>query len=66
MQSPLKGQPVKNVSMVEQYYPKTIAFMLVFCSTYKLEEKVDQEGDTVGSAWNLNFSANSNLYSKRL
>jgi hypothetical protein len=39
MQSPLKGQPVKNVSMVEQYYPKTITFMLVSCSS--LKKKVD-------------------------
>jgi hypothetical protein len=35
MQSLLKGQPVKNVSMVEQYYPKTMTFMLVICSSLK-------------------------------
>jgi hypothetical protein len=39
MQLPLKGQSVKNVSMVEQYYPKTITFMLVICSS--LKKKVD-------------------------
>jgi hypothetical protein len=39
MQSPLKGQPLKNVSMVEQYYPKPITFMLVICSS--LKKKVD-------------------------
>jgi hypothetical protein len=35
----LKGQPVKNVSMVEQYYPKTMTFMLVIFSS--LKKKVD-------------------------
>jgi hypothetical protein len=27
--------PVKNLSMVEQYHPKTVTFMLVICSTLK-------------------------------
>jgi hypothetical protein len=35
MQLPLKGQPEKNVLMVEQYYPKTLTFMLVICSSLK-------------------------------
>jgi hypothetical protein len=39
MQLPLKGQPVKNVLMVEQYYPKNKTFMLVICSS--LKKKVD-------------------------
>ncbi len=39
MQSPLKWQSVKNVSMVEQYYTKPIAFMLVIYSS--LKKKVD-------------------------
>jgi hypothetical protein len=68
MQLPLKGQPVKNVSMVEQYYPKPITFMLVICSSLKkkLILQGGGGGHTVGSASNSNFSVYSNLHSKRL
>jgi hypothetical protein len=66
MQSPLKGQPVKNVLMVEHYYPMTITFMLVIRSSLKKKVDFFEVGHTVGSASISNFSANSNLYSKRL
>jgi hypothetical protein len=54
MQSPLKGQPVKNVLLVEQYYPKPVTFMLEICST--LKEKVDlPRGPHLGIGFKFEF-----------
>jgi hypothetical protein len=54
MQLPLKGQRVKNVSMVEQYYPKPITFMLLICSGLK-KKLILQGGPHRGIGFEFEF-----------